>query len=214
MRHFLQTFLLTFLVPALSYANTTCTIDNAMNPNGPLTVMPANALVGQQFVACETGSIITIKINVKFKTAAGGAVDLYLATGNGSTIQAGSPLMTFSGLSDGMQTFTLNKGQFLVQKGGRYAFAVGGAQIDQVTLDMTPVGTPANPNLPDGLFSFSINGGTFSEQMPSDLFFAVGIDFSIVPTMSQWGLMIFGLLTLNLGVFFIRRKESVLSVDF
>ena len=32
-----------------------------------------------------------------------------------------------------------------------------------------------------------------------------------IPTMSEWGLIIFGLLMLNLGVFFIRRKEDVLS---
>lgn len=32
-----------------------------------------------------------------------------------------------------------------------------------------------------------------------------------IPTMSQWGLLIFGLLVLNLGLHFIRRKEKVLE---
>ena len=31
-----------------------------------------------------------------------------------------------------------------------------------------------------------------------------------IPTLSQWGLFIFGLLTLNLGVGFLRKKEEVL----
>lgn len=31
-----------------------------------------------------------------------------------------------------------------------------------------------------------------------------------IPTMSQWGLMIFGLLLLNLGIYFVRRQELVL----
>jgi len=31
-----------------------------------------------------------------------------------------------------------------------------------------------------------------------------------IPTMSQWGLMIFGLLIINLGVVFLRRKEEIL----
>lgn len=32
-----------------------------------------------------------------------------------------------------------------------------------------------------------------------------------IPTMSQWGLIIFGLLILNVGIFFLYRKEGVLS---
>lgn len=32
-----------------------------------------------------------------------------------------------------------------------------------------------------------------------------------IPTMSQWGLMIFGLLTINLSILFLRRKEELLT---
>lgn len=32
-----------------------------------------------------------------------------------------------------------------------------------------------------------------------------------IPTMSQWGILIFGLLVLNLGLYFIRREERVLG---
>lgn len=207
MKYFLLILISILIFPFISQGTSICTIDNTMDPNGPITVMPAGALVGQQFVACETGSLAFIKLDVKFKTVAGGAIDLYLVNGTGATISAGSPLKTFTGLSDGMQTLNLSGGQFIVQEGERYAFALGGAQVDQITLDMTPVGAPANPNLPDGLFAFAISGGTFSEQMPTDLFFSVGISFTPIPTLSQWGLLILGLLVLNLGSFVIRREE-------
>ena len=36
-------------------------------------------------------------------------------------------------------------------------------------------------------------------------------DEAPIPTMSEWGLMIFGLLVVNLSVFFLRRKESILA---
>lgn len=32
-----------------------------------------------------------------------------------------------------------------------------------------------------------------------------------IPTMSEWGLMIFGLLVLNLGVIFLRRREEIFT---
>ena len=34
---------------------------------------------------------------------------------------------------------------------------------------------------------------------------------TLIPTMSQWGLMIFGLLTINIGLVLLRRKEEILS---
>jgi len=33
--------------------------------------------------------------------------------------------------------------------------------------------------------------------------------FAAIPTFNQWGLAIFGLLTLNLGLIFIYRKNSI-----
>ena len=35
---------------------------------------------------------------------------------------------------------------------------------------------------------------------------------STIPTMSEWGLMIFGLLMLNMGVVFLKRREELLAV--
>lgn len=208
---FSNLFFIVFITIFLPYSSqaATCNVDNTISPNGPLSI-PAGAIFGQQFIACETGTIDAIKVQIKFQTAVGGAVDLYLVEGNGSTITVGSPLKTFAGQTDGLLTLTLDPSSFSVTQGNAYAFGIGGADIDQVTLDMSPVGAPANPDLPNGLFAFGIIGGTFSEQMPSDLLFAVSVNFTPpapIPTMSEWGLMIFGLVVLNLGVLGIRRKE-------
>jgi len=35
------------------------------------------------------------------------------------------------------------------------------------------------------------------------------IDTAPIPTMSEWGLLVFSLLVLNLGVFFIYKKERL-----
>ena len=35
---------------------------------------------------------------------------------------------------------------------------------------------------------------------------------SVIPTLSEWGLMIFGLLILNLGLIFLRKKQELISV--
>ena len=43
--------------------------------------------------------------------------------------------------------------------------------------------------------------------------FNVGIffdDTAPIPTLSQWGLLIMALLVLNLGLFFVRKKEDIL----
>lgn len=34
--------------------------------------------------------------------------------------------------------------------------------------------------------------------------------FALIPTLSQWGLIILGLLVLNLGLYFVRRRETIL----
>lgn len=53
-------------------------------------------------------------------------------------------------------------------------------------------------------------GGTESDGSVTFCFTQVQAQTPI-PTMSQWGLMIFGLLTINLGMVFLRRKEEILA---
>lgn len=50
-----------------------------------------------------------------------------------------------------------------------------------------------------------------TSRMDPALNFRAAMGLSAVPTMSEWGLLIFGLLVVNLGVFFVRREENILS---
>ena len=170
--------------------------------------MPMNGIIGQQFIACETGTINSVTVNTS-----GGDINLYLATGDGSTIIAGDIFESFPSQSAGTITLKLSK-PFHVQEQVQYAFGIMGPAMVRLDADFT--GPPANNTDPDGLFLFGIDlGGTFSEVQASDLFFALTIGFTPIPTMSEWGLLIFGLLVLNMAIFFIRRKEgiSILSVS-
>jgi len=58
----------------------------------------------------------------------------------------------------------------------------------------------------------SVIEGTFSAGSQSNgtiTFCFVESIVEPIPTMSQWGLMIFGLLTMNLGIVFLRKKEEM-----
>ena len=195
---------------SISLQAATCSLNNATDLSGAL--MPMNGIIGQQFIACETGTINSITVNTS-----GGDVHLYLAAGNGSTITAGDIFESFPSQSGGVITLQLSK-PFPVQEKMQYAFGIMGPTM--VRLDAMPTGLPANTTDADGLFLFGIDGGgTFSEVEVSDLFFALTIEFTpielasveltSIPTMSEWGMLIFGLLVLNMALFFIRRKAFI-----
>lgn len=205
------------LLPFTSQADT-CMTDNTDGLTSMMSTItvPSGGLIGQQFIACETGSLTAINVNIDFAAASGiGNLDLYLVSGNGSTIVSGSPLKTFTGVSEGFITLNLAEGEFEVTEGTLYAFAVGGLNMDVVTFDDSPVGGPPDPSVANGHFVFFFSGGVFQENPASDLFFSTSVSFTPpvvepIPTMSEWGLLIFGLLVLNLGVFGIRRKEVII----
>lgn len=194
--------LLLFVLPRFNYANS-CSVDNTQTPNGPTVI--GNALAGQQFIACDTGQITSIQINTS-----GGDIHLYLAAGNGATIPLGTPYQIFPGQPSGLVNLPLSQ-PFLVDKGALYALAIG--NVTEVIFDNTPIGLPANDIDPNGRFSFEIvnNAGvqTFREIPASDLVFGVQINPipAPIPTLSQWGLLIFGLVLLNLGLIKIHQKE-------
>ncbi|MEM6320190.1 MAG: hypothetical protein AAF960_21150 [Bacteroidota bacterium] len=82
----------------------------------------------------------------------------------------------------------------------------GTNEIDGVFLNN---GLVASPN---GVFNSSPNGLTGSGKLQGSLIPAtVSLCFIPVPTMSQWGLLIFGLLLLNMSLLLIRRLGKVRS---
>lgn len=89
-----------------------------------------------------------------------------------------------NGIIDGVDV------EYLAALGFGFADADGDGIADIADTDQTE-GTDANGN---GIIdSFEIGGGQAS-----------------IPTMSQWGLMIFGLLVLNLGIMFLYRREELI----
>ena len=196
------------LLPLYTYA--TCKVDNTATPNGSVNTM-TNFLAGQQFLACETNDLLSVQV----QTVSGGTIDLYLVAGDGNAINYGTPYQTFSAQPSGLVTLNLTN-PFSVTSGNLYSFAIGNPVTGlDVVFDMTPVGAPVNPGIPDGQHAFSYSdAGVLSLSTASDLVFGINIGVPVVvaaispiPTMSQWGLVIFGLLIMNLGVFFVYRIE-------
>jgi len=172
--------------------------------NGFTSPITLGIRFGQTFVACQTGNIESIEIGVNT-----GNYELYLGTPNGGLLPNLQQTFQVTGPSTIPTVINLNT-PFPVIAGNTYEF--------QFT----------NPT---SLFSFQ-------ENMPSDyidgfatingvelISFIGGIthdlDFDVViapspiqvqaqvPTMSQWGLFVFGLLVLNVSVFFVQRRELI-----
>ena len=64
--------------------------------------------------------------------------------------------------------------------------------------------------------TLTINDGTTNHVVPAATFGSVCTDAACtpmepIPTMSEWGLILFGLLIINLGVFFVRKRELMLE---
>jgi hypothetical protein len=170
-----------------------------MTPNGPSNI--GTSLAGQQFIACETGTITSVKVNTS-----GGDIELYLVKGDGTAIDYAQPYQKFMGQNAGLVELTLNQ-PFSVEHNQKYALAIG--NVANVIFDMNPVGPPANNALPDGQFSFEFtNTGNLNLVTASDLVFAVNIrSLTIIPTLSQWSLIILCLLIINIGLFKLKQLK-------
>ena len=64
--------------------------------------------------------------------------------------------------------------------------------------------------------TLTVSDGMTDFPVPADTFDPVCTDAECapapqIPTMNEWGLMLFGLLIINLGVFFVRERELVLE---
>lgn len=182
-----------------------CLVDNTKNPDGETPI--GTSLAGQQFLACQTGSITAIQVQTS-----GGDIALYLVEGNGSSIIVGNPYQVFPSQPAGLVTLNLEV-PFATTTEEEYAFAIG--NVTNVTFDQFPVGVPKDPNAPNGAFSFEItSSNVFTEIFQSDLVFGVHITpppapatIMPIPALSTWGLMILGLLIVNLGVLFLQNVE-------
>lgn len=179
---------------SINYTLANCTIDNTADPSG--STIPTGPLTyGQVFQACDDGIVSSITINTT-----GGDIQLFLAAGDGTTLDLSTPYQTFAGSPAGDVTLNLTN-PLIVKNGEKYAFAIG--NVAGVLFDWNP------DNMDDGQNAFRYSGGIFTAQPISDLYYAVTIKFAAIPTLSTWGLLLLGLLLLNLSIYFIHGLKKV-----
>jgi hypothetical protein len=199
-----------FLASPLLQAD--CVLSNSNQPAGnQVSTSNGTATFGQSFMPCEDGFISSIMVNT-----AGGDLQLYLVKGTKDAVIMGTPFQSFTGIPAGNATLELTK-SFAVKSGELYSFAIG--NTNAILFDNMP---NSDSNIdgsnfaPNGIQAFLING-TSTDLAPNDLFFEIKFSSNnhlsaAIPSLSQWGFMIFGLLILNLSIVFIRKRNKV-SLD-
>lgn len=163
-----------------------------------------NDQIGQTFLPCGEGEITSISLNFGIGSQAG-TYELYIAPEPGDGV--GLPATAVASFtqsatltSNTIFTFNLTT-PFPVVTGTTYRFTVantGGSFVPlfQNTSDYSGgVATNFNDNYSSTIdLDFQLNMTTVAP----------------IPTMNEWGLLAFGLLVMNLGVYFVRRREVVL----
>lgn len=164
---------------------------------------------GQSFVACSSGTITAISFRTDNNNTFNGTGNLWITTGvpaNGLVIAA-LPVYQVFNISPGGTIITINLNTpFPVVAGNLYSFAFGSQTgAGNFVLDV-------NDNAPNGPYTDGLgifNAGQFANV---DLNFSITIaPGNPIPTLSQWGLIIFGLLVLNLGLVFVYKKQLITS---
>lgn len=209
---FLKTGFLLFGFCFLSFttSNAQCTIhgtdlgaeQNSSNAAGLGTEL------GQTFTACETGNLTEISIRVKSSNTYSGAVNLWLI--DGAAANGG----VFSGLPV-YQTFNVGAGDVIVKINLSTPFPVVAGNMYSLGYGSTVASPGVSFDDNDTTAPGTYTGGEYltrtSADAARDLNFSATISPVVatapIPTMSQWGLLIFGLLILNLGVSFVKQKE-------
>lgn len=227
----LPTVLCTLILCSFTLVNlgATCSI-SAPNDNGDhFPAYSGYVTVTQHFVACESGPLNTFAFKAfsHYYKAENGTVSIE-DLGTGSTVSFGGNLVNIGTVdiiptTNGTEeTFTFTPSvNFQLTAGNTYKVVMdlnivpnnptltggqarsGGIEFSRSTLGDSNVGIGSVVSNNSGL-----QGNSEGRMMTSLVFNAnMGNPIDPIPTISQWGLMIFGLLILNLGVFAIYRQE-------
>ena len=178
---------------------------------------------GQIFTATQTGNIVSISIKMDTKNTYIGTMRLWLGLDPGHTnkLDGGLVYQTFevaAGNVTGVITINLIV-PFPIINGNIYRmeFApmmAGVSKIDSFrgTTSTDPASYAGGIATTNGGYN-GIFGGIGDNSDSEDLNFSIAIATATatapIPTMSQWGLLIFGLLIMNISVFFVKRMELI-----
>ncbi len=156
--------------------------------------------IGQTFKPCSSGEITNI--NIYLSTL--GEHNLWIGAPNGGLLS--NFQQTFNVIDRGLLNLPLKNG-FPIEEGQEYEFQI---QVipsnNNNNSNLTGYQeTNFGPHYPDGVFTLDGRRVGFR-----DLNFSLAIEKkeSIIPTFSQWGLLIYGLLILNLGSFILIQMEK------
>ena len=215
--------ILCFFITFTSFgADCTVTVSSSSSVHADQACVQQNGFIGQAFVPCETGMWRSLQFNIPviFGT---GTFTLYIA--NGEIADKTKAVKSFGPYtSAGVITESPNLPVTAGQKMIFWIELTGFSQVCFNCSNTIPTGGEASdfvhsalvggaPN-PDGSGSLTTRGNVSSSRFTphAALAFVAVIDATPIPTLSQWGLVIFSLLIMNLGLFFVNKKESIITL--
>ena len=213
---------LTFLCLFTSqFAFADCTVKNDLTPDSDYTIYDGN-YAGQTFTACENGNVTSLTITMVAENSSSydDIEDIVISMTAGTNYARAVEVAKFDRLMSqisGDKTVQFHT-PFQVQAGQTYSWFIfvpsdGSRSHDDLHLSTTTTdpgvgGASIHNDESDLLTSTSASGR-------HDFYFNFGLNintvFEPIPTMSQWGLIIFGLLMLNLGVVFLYKQQTILK---
>ena len=204
--------LLSFLVFKLSLVNgQNCTIHEIDGGDSFISIFPSETY-GQTFMSCQNGVITSLSLGIDASTPVfTNTYNLKIGIEPGAgNFLAGAAIATFNIVAaDAGNSITINLPTPIpVTNGLEYRFEINSPSTN---FGVISINVNSTSDFTDGNIVIA-NGTYFNSQ---DFDFSVNIENqpavvgSPIPTISQWGLFIFGLLILNISVFFVQQRELV-----
>lgn len=199
-----------------------CVVKNDLPTDGSIHINGGET-VGQTFKACQDGELtsLTLFFDDGGSSSLGAIEDVLIKITAGDNLATAIEVAKFTRPSQNRDLeITIDfHTPFVIRNGQTYTWFLinpedNGRSHDDIYLKYTATdpGVGGVGIVPHSSSSSSLIG-TSAGRM--NIFFNFAINHNTVlapiPTMSQWGLVIFGLLILNLGVVFLYQQETILK---
>lgn len=220
MKQLFLLFTFSLFLPLFSFGNN-CTIDVTPS-SGTQACIGQGGFMGQAFLSCQTGLWTDLTFNIPALWGTG-SYTLYIARGNTadntlSGVKSFGPYTT-AGVINVNPNLYVDSGEsliFWVELTGFHTVCFDGTNNFNQGFVHSGLRSPSPATSMAGLTNGSGSlvttpAGAGSANPHQSLAFNVSIQRKEVPSLSEWGLLIFGLLTINLGLFFVKKKEEVLQ---
>lgn len=197
-----------------------CSVD-VPTSGGKMACVGKDGYIAQAFKVCQTGLLKDLSFNVPAVHGAGGSFTVYVAKGTQADktlpgVKTFGPYST-SGVVTVAPDISVETGEFVMfwveltgfstvcfdgTNNNNLGFVHSGLRMHNLLAAGPATGSGSIGVAPAGAAAVSAH---------TSLAFNATIAQADIPTLNQWGLLIFGLLTVNLGLFFVKRKEEILQ---